>query len=156
MPVRVASLLLLAALTAWVLWRILWAGLPALPLSAPLAAQPIARAAAAALMAAIVAAGWVVALRAAIGRRARFLADRAAAAEVGLDPERVRAAAGGRQVNCPACDKPVAVLKADRCAYCGTAFSADVREVMAAAREAILRDLAAGETTGGEDRKSVV
>jgi len=155
-PVRVASLLLLAALTAWVLWRILWAGLPALPLSAPLAAEPIARAAAAALMAAVVAAGWVVALRAAIGRRARFLADRAAAAEVGLDPERVRAAAGGRQVDCPACGKPVAVLKADRCAYCGTAFSAEARQAMAASREAILRDLAAGEDGGRGQGGSVI
>ena len=109
MPVRVVSLLLLAALTAWVLWRILWAGLPALPLSVPLAAQPIAR-----------------------------------------------AAAGGRQVNCPACGKPVAVLKADRCAYCGTAFSAKARQAMATAREAILRDLAAGEDGGRGQGGSVI
>jgi len=107
-------------------------------------------------VAAVVAVGWVTALRAAIARRARSLAYHAAAAEVGLDPERVRAAAAGRQVNCPACGRPVAVLKADRCAYCGTAFSADVREAMAAAREAILRDLAAAEATGREDRGSVV
>lgn len=151
-----ASLVLLAAVTAWVLWRVLWAGLPALPLPAPLAAQPLARAAAGALMAAVVAAGWVVALRDAIGRRARLLADRAAAAEVRLDPERVRAAAAGRQVTCPACGKPVPVLKADRCAYCGTAFGAEVRQAMAAAREAILRDLAAGEEGGGEQGGPVV
>ncbi len=156
MAARVASLVLLAAVTAWVLWRVLWAGLPALPLPAPLAAQPLARAAAGALMAAVVAAGWVVVLRDAIGRRARLLADRAAAAEVRLDPERVRAAAAGRQVTCPACRKPVPVLKADRCAYCGTAFGAEVRQAMAAAREAILRDLAAGEEGGGEQGGPVV
>ena len=156
MPVRAASLLLLTALTAWVLWRVLWAGLPALPLPDPLAGKPVGRAAVGALVAVVVAVGWVTVLRVAVRRRARSLAYRAAAAEVGLDPEQVRAAAAGRQVDCPACGKPVAVLKADRCAYCGTAFSADVREVMAAAREAILKDLAAEETTGEEDRGSVV
>jgi len=144
-PARAASLLVLAALTAWVLWRVLWADLSALPLPAPLAAQRTARAAAGALAAAVVAAGWVTALRAAIRRRARVLANRAAAAEVRLDPERVRAAAAGRQVSCPACGKPVAVLKADRCAYCGSPFSAEFRRAMAAVREAILRDLAAGD-----------
>ena len=156
MPVRAASLLLLTALTAWVLWRVLWAGLPALSLPDPLAANPVPRAAVGALVAAVLAVGWVTALRVAVARRARSLAYRAAAAEAGLDPERVRAAAAGRQVNCPACGKPVAVLKADRCAYCGTAFGADVREAMAAAREAILRDLTSGEATGGEGRGSVL
>lgn len=156
MPVRAASLLLLTALTVWVLWRVLWGGLPALPLPDPLAGNPVARAAVGALAAVVMGVGWVTAVRVAVRRRARSLAYRAAAAEVGLDPERVRAAAAGRKVNCPDCGKPVAVLKADRCAYCGTPFSADVREAMAAAREAILRDLAAGEASGGEDRESVV
>ncbi|MCI0370242.1 MAG: zinc ribbon domain-containing protein [candidate division NC10 bacterium] len=156
MPVRVASLLLLVALTVWVLWRVLWANLPALPLPARLASQPVARAAVGALMAAVVAAGWVGALRAAIRRRARLLADRAAAAEEGLDPERVRAAAAGRQVHCPSCGKPVAVLKAEQCAYCGARFSTEVRQAMAAAREAILRDLAAGEDEDADQGRSVV
>lgn len=149
MPARAGPLLLLIGLTVWVLWRVLWADLPALPLPAPLAAQPVARAVAGALMAAVVAAGWIGALRAAVRRRARAVAEREAAAEVGLDPERVRAAAAGRQVRCPACGKPVPVLKADRCAYCATAFSPEARQAMAAAREAILRDLAAGEEGGG-------
>jgi hypothetical protein len=154
--VRAGSLLVLVGLTVWVLWRVLWADLPALPLPALLAEHPLARAAAAALMAVVVAAGWVGALRAAVRRRARSLADRAAAAEIGLDPERVRAAAAGRQVSCPGCGKPVPVLKADRCAYCGTAFTPEARQAMAAAREAILRDLAAGEAGGGGQDGSVL
>ncbi|MBI4391963.1 MAG: hypothetical protein HY575_08745 [candidate division NC10 bacterium] len=153
---RAARLLLLAALTGWVLWRVLWADLPALPLPPALAAQRGARAAAAVLAAAVVAAGWIAALRSGIRRRARALADRAAAAEVGLDPERVRAAAAGRQVPCPACGKPVAVLKAARCAYCGTAFSPEAREAMAATREAILRDLEAAEENDGRNGEAVV
>jgi hypothetical protein len=156
MPVRAASLLLLTGLTVWVLWRVLGADLPALPLPDPLAGTAVARAAVGALAAVVLAVGWVTAMRVAVRRRARALAYRAAAAEVGLDPERVRAAAAGRQVTCPACGKPVPVLKADRCAYCGTAFSPDVREAMAAAREAILSELASGEATGGEDRGSVL
>ena len=151
-----ASMLLLVTLTAWVLWRVLWANLPALPLPAPLAGHPVARAAGGALMAAVVAAGWVEALRAAIRRRARLLAEHAAAAEVGLDPERVRAAAAGRQVTCPTCGKPVAVLKAEQCAYCGARFSTEIRQAMAAAREAILRDLAAGGDGGADQGRSVV
>lgn len=151
-----ARLLLLAALTAWVLWRVLWADLPALPLPASLAAHGGFRAAAAALIATVVAAGWIGALRSGIRRRTRALADRAAAAEVGLDPQRVRAAAAGRQVPCPACGKPVAVLKAARCAYCGVAFSAEAREAMAATREAILRDLAVAEETDGRNGGAVV
>lgn len=151
-----ARVLLLAALTAWVLWRVLWANLAALPLPASLAAHRGAQAAAAALTAAVVAAGWIGALRSGIRRRARALADRAAAAEVGLDPDRVRAAAAGRQVACPACGKPVAVLKAARCAYCGAAFSPEAREAMAATREAILRDLGAAEETDGKNGGAVV
>jgi hypothetical protein len=154
--VHAARLLLLAALTVWVLWRVLWADLPALPLPPSLAAQRTARAAVAALAATVVAAGWIGALRSRIRRRARALADRAAAAEVGLDPERVREAAAGRQVPCPACGKPVAVLKAARCAYCGVAFSPEAREAMAAAREAILRDLEAAEEADGRNGGAVV
>lgn len=151
-----ARVLLLAALTAWVLWRVLWANLPAVPLPASAAAHRGARAAVAALTAAVVAAGWIGALREGIRRRARTLAARAAAAELGLDPERVRAAAAGRQVSCPFCGKPVAVLKAARCAYCGAAFSPEAREAMAAAREAILRDLEAAEGTDGRNGGAVV